>query len=217
MPLDRQRQHARAGDETTTPNRTYPYRDRNSAYYRAPIRLSSLPERVADRVPRQGSYRDNVSASENRRPVNECVRSRLATPFDLRGYVYYGRWAPSLESRDHRHGRSSLGSGRARATVRSRTTEEARRRKVRYMTGPPFSSHQPWQYSHRADPLARAIADRHYNRQKIGSPQFVPPGRCIVLVATGSLPEHGSFWVTSWPYAEYVRHAWPGAWVCSAF
>lgn len=24
-------------------------------------------------------------------------------------------------------------------------------------------------------------------------------------------------WVTSWPYGEYVRHAWPGAWVCSIF
>ena len=23
--------------------------------------------------------------------------------------------------------------------------------------------------------------------------------------------------MTSWPFAEYVRHAWPGAWVCSAF
>jgi hypothetical protein len=26
-----------------------------------------------------------------------------------------------------------------------------------------------------------------------------------------------AFWVTSWPFAEYVRHAWAGAWVCSAF
>lgn len=24
-------------------------------------------------------------------------------------------------------------------------------------------------------------------------------------------------WVTSWPFAEYVRHAWPGAWVNSIF
>jgi len=24
-------------------------------------------------------------------------------------------------------------------------------------------------------------------------------------------------WVTSWPFAEYVRHAWPGAWVNSLF
>jgi len=27
-----------------------------------------------------------------------------------------------------------------------------------------------WQLSHRADPKARDIADRHYNRQKIGTP-----------------------------------------------
>lgn len=38
-----------------------------------------------------------------------------------------------------------------------------------------------WLVSHRADPLARALADRHYNRQKVGATQFVPPGRCLVL------------------------------------
>jgi hypothetical protein len=68
-----------------------------------------------------------------------------------------------------------------------------------------------WHLSNRADPRAREIADRHYNRQKVGAPQFVPPGRCLVLFVPGA------FWVTSWPYGEYVKHAWPGAWVCSAF
>jgi hypothetical protein len=24
-------------------------------------------------------------------------------------------------------------------------------------------------------------------------------------------------WVTSWPFAQYVRHAWPGAWINSLF
>jgi hypothetical protein len=66
--------------------------------------------------------------------------------------------------------------------------------------------------SHRADCRALPMADRHYNRQKIGSPQFVPPGRCVVLLR----PEQ-ALWVTSWPFAEYVRHAWPGAWVNSLF
>jgi hypothetical protein len=69
-----------------------------------------------------------------------------------------------------------------------------------------------WTESHRADPRSVAIADRHYNRQKIGSPQFVPPGRCYVL-----RHEDSALWVTSWPFAEYVRHAWPGAWVNSLF
>ena len=69
----------------------------------------------------------------------------------------------------------------------------------------------PWALSFRADPHARRIADRHYNRQSVGAAQFVPPGRCLVLTTPTAL------WVTSWPFPEYVRHAWPGAWVCSAF
>lgn len=72
-----------------------------------------------------------------------------------------------------------------------------------------------WHMSHRADPNARALADRHYNRQKVGSPQFVPPGRCLVLYAETDAGK--AFWITSWPFAEYVKHAWAGAWVCSAF
>lgn len=70
-----------------------------------------------------------------------------------------------------------------------------------------------WYSSHRADKRALPIADRHYNRQKIGSPQFVPPGRCLVLLTTDA----DALWVTSWPFAEFVRHAWAGAWVCSCF
>lgn len=69
----------------------------------------------------------------------------------------------------------------------------------------------PWRLSHRFDLPARLIADRHYNRQKVGSPQFVPPGRCVVLLQEKAL------WVTSWPFAEYTKHAWAGAWVNSLF
>lgn len=76
---------------------------------------------------------------------------------------------------------------------------------------------QPWRLSWRADPVARAIADRHYNRQKPGAAQFVPPGRCLVLTTTDSTPDAGCLWITSWPFAEYVKHAWAGAWVCSCF
>lgn len=84
-----------------------------------------------------------------------------------------------------------------------------------------------WILSDRADPVARKIADKHYNRQSRcihcggatrvcecyeGSANFAPPGRCLVL-------RHPSpaLWITSWPFAEYVKHAWAGAWVCSAF
>ena len=71
----------------------------------------------------------------------------------------------------------------------------------------------PWQLSHRADKAALPLADRHYNRQKIGSPQFVPPGRCVVLLSDCG----NALWITSWPYAQYVKHAWGGAWVNSLF
>lgn len=68
-----------------------------------------------------------------------------------------------------------------------------------------------WVLSNRCDQEALPLADRHYNRQKIGSPQFVPPGRCLVL------RQEKALWVTSWPFAEYVKHAWAGAWVNSLF
>lgn len=70
-----------------------------------------------------------------------------------------------------------------------------------------------WDKSWRADPVGREIADRHYNRQKVGAPQFVPPGRCVVLTAS----EGCALWVTSWPYAAFVKHEWAGAWVNSTY
>lgn len=70
-----------------------------------------------------------------------------------------------------------------------------------------------WHVSHRADWRALPIADRHYNRQKLGTPQFVPPGRCLVFLTQCQR----ALWVSSWPYAEYVKHAWGGAWVNSCF
>lgn len=70
-----------------------------------------------------------------------------------------------------------------------------------------------WQLRNRADPVCRQIADRHYNRQKIGSVQFVPPGRCLVLLANTK----NALFVVSWPFAEFVKHAWAGAWINSCF
>ena len=70
-----------------------------------------------------------------------------------------------------------------------------------------------WFLSHKFDPRALPLADRHYNRRKPGSPQFVPPGRCVVLLTKNA----DALWVSSWPFAEYTKHAWAGAWVCSCF
>ncbi len=68
-----------------------------------------------------------------------------------------------------------------------------------------------WSISTRVAEAPRALADRHYNRQSIGADNFVPPGRCLVLSAPGAA------WVTSWPFAEYTKHAWAGAWINSLF
>jgi hypothetical protein len=70
-----------------------------------------------------------------------------------------------------------------------------------------------WHLSYRADPRALPLANRHYTRQSPDSKQFVPPGRCLVLLTAAA----DALWVTSWPLAEYVRHEWAGAWVCSLF
>lgn len=70
-----------------------------------------------------------------------------------------------------------------------------------------------WHLSGRADPRALPLADVHYNRQKPGTPQFVPPGRCLVLLTVDA----GALWVTSWPYAEFTKHEWAGAWINSLF
>lgn len=70
-----------------------------------------------------------------------------------------------------------------------------------------------WRMSHRFDTPARLLADRHYNRQKPGSPQFMPPGSCRVLLAENKKAVFG----LSFPKAEFVKHAWAGAWICSIF
>ena len=70
-----------------------------------------------------------------------------------------------------------------------------------------------WRISHRFDKVACGIADRHYNRQKVGTPQFVPPGKCMVLLTQ----ENDALWTSSWQLPEYTRHKWKGAWVNTLF
>lgn len=74
-----------------------------------------------------------------------------------------------------------------------------------------------WSLSHRADTAVVPLADRHYSRQTIGAPQFVPPGRCLVLRANSADGKTRGYWVTSWPFTKFTHHAWAGAWICSAF
>lgn len=81
------------------------------------------------------------------------------------------------------------------------------------LSGLALSDCSPWRESFRADKRALPLADRHYNRQSVGSNQFVPPGSCYVLLTEDA----DAVWVTSWPKAEYVQHAWAGAWMNSLF
>ena len=48
-----------------------------------------------------------------------------------------------------------------------------------------------WILSDRADFQVVPVADRHYHRPKIGSPQFAPPGSCLVLKTAGAT----AFWI----------------------
>ena len=68
-----------------------------------------------------------------------------------------------------------------------------------------------WMITHQADKRACRLADRHYSRKTRGAPQFVPPGRSLVLLT----PEADALWVSSWPKPEYA--AYPDAWICTLF
>ncbi|HEY3497141.1 MAG TPA: hypothetical protein VGK73_20725 [Polyangiaceae bacterium] len=44
-----------------------------------------------------------------------------------------------------------------------------------------------WERTTKFDRDCAALADRHYSRRKVGSPQFMPPGETIVLKAPGAV------------------------------
>lgn len=44
-----------------------------------------------------------------------------------------------------------------------------------------------WQRTTKFDAECAALADRHYSRRKVGSPQFMPPGQTIVLAQPGAV------------------------------
>ncbi len=68
-----------------------------------------------------------------------------------------------------------------------------------------------WHISHRFDRRALPLADRHYNRQKPESPQFVPPGRNLVLLTEDA----SALWVSLWQ--AHIDHAWPDSWTNCLF
>ena len=70
-----------------------------------------------------------------------------------------------------------------------------------------------WKLSHRFDRRALPLANRHYNRRRPDSPQFVAPGRNIVLLSECER----ALWVSRVQLVDACRHAWAGAWECALF
>lgn len=56
-----------------------------------------------------------------------------------------------------------------------------------------------WRIVTASDPRARSLADRHYNRKRIGAPTVGPPGARLVLVAGCGR----ALWITHYPKTGY--------------
>jgi len=71
-----------------------------------------------------------------------------------------------------------------------------------------------WIVVSKGDIRARGIADRHYSRQTIGSPQFTRPGNNLVLL----LEDCSALWVT-WKPADGIKRMddMDGAYECTIF
>lgn len=74
-----------------------------------------------------------------------------------------------------------------------------------------------WYLTYPRDPRGRELADRHYSRQKPGTPEYAPPGRKLVLVNADRYQAISALWITSWPLAEYVHRDYQDAWLCCLF
>ena len=72
-----------------------------------------------------------------------------------------------------------------------------------------------WSVTNKGNQTCAALADRHYSRRKVGSPQFMPPGQTLVLVT----PEGDAVW--GWwrphPAAGIVPMNGLHGWTCTIF
>ena len=72
-----------------------------------------------------------------------------------------------------------------------------------------------WQRVTKFDPRAAALADRHYNRRTIGSPQFMPPGETVVLLTLDASALFG--WWRPHPASGLSSMNRRDGWTCSIF
>ncbi|MBO4228062.1 hypothetical protein [Bradyrhizobium neotropicale] len=74
---------------------------------------------------------------------------------------------------------------------------------------------QPWRQVTKFDPAACALADRHYSRRKVGSPQFMPPGQTFVLMTPGNDAVFG--WWRPHPRSGITPMNGLVGWTCTIF
>jgi hypothetical protein len=72
-----------------------------------------------------------------------------------------------------------------------------------------------WARVTKFDPRACALADRHYSRRKIGSPQFMPPGQTIALLTAKADAVWG--WWRPHPTSGIKAMNGLDGWTCTIF
>lgn len=72
-----------------------------------------------------------------------------------------------------------------------------------------------WERVTKFDKRAVALADRHYSRRKVGSPQFMPPGETVVLLSDDGRAVFG--WWRPHPRSGLKAMNGLDGWTCSIF
>ncbi|TDE20850.1 hypothetical protein E1295_46990 [Nonomuraea mesophila] len=72
-----------------------------------------------------------------------------------------------------------------------------------------------WARVTKFDPRGCQLADRHYSRRKIGSPQFMPPGQTIVLLSCDERAVFG--WWRPHPRSGLRAMNGLDGWTCTIF
>jgi hypothetical protein len=73
----------------------------------------------------------------------------------------------------------------------------------------------PWVRTIKFDPICAKLADGHYSRRTIGSPQFMPPGQTIVLRSVDDAAVFG--WWRPHPSSGLVAMNGLDGWTCTIF
>lgn len=72
-----------------------------------------------------------------------------------------------------------------------------------------------WQQVGKFDPRTANLADRHYNRRKVGSPQFMPPGQTLILLSHDECAVFG--WWRPHPDSGIPSINGLDGWTCTIF